>query len=56
MVEDKQVNPIALGYMGVHCVIEDSTFSADEVYVGAGDEIEVFETGIHRWGSTAHDY
>ena len=56
MVEDKQVNPIALGYMGVHCVIEDSTFDDDEVYVEVGDEIEVFETGVHRWGSTAHDY
>ena len=60
MVEDKQVNPIALGYMGMHCVIEDSTFgkgtNEDEVYVEVGDEIEVFETGIHRWGSTAHDY
>jgi uncharacterized protein YcbX len=60
MVEDKQVNPIALGYMGMHCVIEDSTFSkganGDEVYVHVGDEIEVFETGSHRWGSTAHDY
>ncbi|GAB7336286.1 hypothetical protein MBLNU13_g09037t1 [Cladosporium sp. NU13] len=61
MVEDKRVNPIALGYMGMHCVIEDSTFGKgasgdDEVYVQVGDEIEVFETGIHRWGSTAHDY
>ena len=61
MVEDKQVNPIALGYMGMHCVIEDSTFGQDssgdnEVYVEVGDEIEVFETGSHRWGSTAHDY
>ncbi|KAM0711544.1 hypothetical protein Q7P35_000910 [Cladosporium inversicolor] len=60
MVEDKQVNPIALGYMGMHCVIEDSTFGKgandDEVYIEVGDEIEVFETGIHRWGSTAHDY
>jgi uncharacterized protein YcbX len=61
MVEDKQVNPIALGYMGVHCVIEDSTFGNsaggnDEVYVEVGDEVEVFETGTHHWGSTAHDY
>jgi len=61
MVEDKQVNPIALGYMGMHCVIEDSTFGngaseADEVYIEVGDEIEVFETGVHFWGSTAHDY
>jgi hypothetical protein len=61
MVEDKQVNPIALGYMGVHCVIEDSTFGSsaggdDGVYVEVGDEVEVFETGIHHWGSTAHDY
>jgi uncharacterized protein YcbX len=61
MVEDKQVNPIALGYMGVHCVIEDSTFGSsasgeDGVYVEVGDEVEVFETGVHRWGSTAHDY
>jgi uncharacterized protein YcbX len=61
MVEDKQVNPIALGYMGVHCVIEDSSFGnsaggRDEVYVEVGDEVEVFETGIHRWGSTAHAY
>lgn len=60
MVEDKQVNPIALGYMGMHCVIEDSTFgkgaNESEVYVEVGDEIEVFETGIHHWGSTAHDY
>ncbi|KAM0715553.1 hypothetical protein Q7P37_009051 [Cladosporium fusiforme] len=62
MVEDKQVNPIALGYMGVHCVPEDSTFSQSGirngrgVYVEVGDEIEVFETGNHYWGSTAHDY
>lgn len=60
MVEDKQVNPIALGYMGMHCVVEDSTFSKgadeDEVYVQVDDEIEVFETGTHRWGSTAHSY
>lgn len=60
MVEDKQVNPTALGYMGMHCVIEDSTFGKgadeNEVYVQVGDEIEVFETGTHRWGSTAHDY
>ena len=56
MVEDKQVNPIALGYMGMHCVIEDSTFGDEEVYVEVGDEIKIFETGIHRWGSTAQDY
>jgi uncharacterized protein YcbX len=56
MVEEKQVNPIALGYMGVHCVIEDSTFGGGEVYVEIGDEVEVIETGVHRWGSTAHEY
>ena len=60
MVEDKQVNPVALGYMGMHCAVEDSTFGKgandDEVYVEVGDEIEVFDTGIHRWGSTANDY
>lgn len=62
MVEEKQANPIALGYMGVHCVPEDSTFihpeTADDlgVYIEVGDEVEVFETGTHRWGSTAHEY
>lgn len=61
MVEDKQVNPIALGYMGVHCVIEDSSFAqgqggGDQVYVEVGDELEVFETGVHHWGSTARAY
>lgn len=62
MVEEKQVNPIALGYKGIHCVPEDTTFApsavgSDEgVYVEVGDEIEVFETGEHYWGSTAHEY
>lgn len=62
MVEEKQANPIALGYMGVHCVPEDSTFAfAGDgndrgVYVEVGDEVEVFETGNHYWGSTANEY
>lgn len=61
MVEEKEDNPSALGYMGVHCVVEDSSFgrvgdAGGDVYVEVGDEIEVFETGEHRWGSTANDY
>jgi uncharacterized protein YcbX len=61
MVEEKEANPSALGYMGVHCVVEDSSFGQDEgageeAFVEVGDEVEVFETGEHYWGSTAGDY
>jgi uncharacterized protein YcbX len=61
MVEEKEANPSALGYMGVHCVVEDSSFGTgrdggEEAFVEVGDEVEVFETGEHYWGSTAGDY
>jgi len=61
MVEEREANPSALGYMGVHCVVEDISFGkggdgGGEVFVEVGDEIEVFETGEHYWGSTAGDY
>jgi len=47
--------------MGVHCVVEDSSFGKDagageEAFVEVGDEVEVFETGEHYWGCTAGDY
>jgi uncharacterized protein YcbX len=61
MVEEKEANPSALGYMGVHCAVEDSSFgkgrdAGEDVFVEVGDEVEVFETGEHYWGSTAGDY
>jgi uncharacterized protein YcbX len=61
MVEEKGANPAALGYMGVHCVVEDSSFGKEagvggDVFVEVGDEVEVFEKGEHYWGSTAGDY
>ena len=61
MVEEKEANPSALGYMGVHCVVEDSSFgtgagAGEEAYVEVGDEVEVFEMGEHYWGATAGDY
>jgi hypothetical protein len=54
-------NPAALGYLGMHCVPEDSSFEEaiskhTDLYVEVGDEIEIIETGSHLYGSTAHDY
>ncbi|OQV09362.1 MOSC beta barrel domain-containing protein [Cladophialophora immunda] len=54
-------NPAALGYLGMHCVPEDSSLREarhhnGELYVEVGDEIEVLETGSHLYGSTGNDY
>ncbi|KAI1625225.1 hypothetical protein EDD37DRAFT_680404 [Exophiala viscosa] len=54
-------NPAALGYLGMHCVPEDSGFKqamdqGADLYVEVGDEIEVLETGHHLYGSTGNDY
>ncbi|KAK5025345.1 hypothetical protein LTS07_008196 [Exophiala sideris] len=54
-------NPAALGYLGMHCVPEDSGFKeaidqGADLYVEVGDEIEVIETGHHLYGSTGDDY
>ncbi|KAI8304896.1 hypothetical protein K4K59_012567 [Colletotrichum sp. SAR11_240] len=54
-------NPSALGYIGMHCVPEDQDLEEAKeqragLYVEVGDEIEVLETGVHLFGSTAKDY
>ncbi len=54
-------NPAALGYLGMHCVPEDSGFTeavdrGAQLYVEVGDVIEVLETGSHLYGSTGDDY
>ncbi|OAL34073.1 hypothetical protein AYO20_06721 [Fonsecaea nubica] len=54
-------NPAALGYLGMHCVPEDSCLQeardrGSELFVEVGDEIEVLETGSHLYGSTGNDY
>lgn len=54
-------NPAALGYLGMHCVPEDSDLKkavdqGADLYVEVGDEIEVLETGHHLYGSTGNDY
>ncbi|RBR24404.1 uncharacterized protein FIESC28_02894 [Fusarium coffeatum] len=54
-------NPKALGYIGMHCVPEDSCFGEmpgkqEGVYVQVGDEVEVLERGAHLYGSTGNDY
>ncbi|KAK5207139.1 hypothetical protein LTR20_006213 [Exophiala xenobiotica] len=54
-------NPAALGYLGMHCVPEDSGFEeavaqGAQLHVEIGDEIEVLETGSHLYGSTGDDY
>ncbi|CAG7566424.1 unnamed protein product [Fusarium equiseti] len=54
-------NPKALGYIGMHCVPEDSCFGwmpgkHEGVYVQVGDEVEVLERGTHLYGSTGDDY
>ncbi|KAH7205427.1 uncharacterized protein BKA55DRAFT_586776 [Fusarium redolens] len=59
IVEDG--NPKALGYIGMHCVPEDSSLheaaeKTEGLYVQVGDEIEVLERGTHLYGSTGNDY
>ncbi|CAG8298006.1 unnamed protein product [Penicillium salamii] len=54
-------NKSALGYLGMHCVPEDSTLKRAEeqelgLYVEVGDEIEILERGTHLYGSTGNDY
>lgn len=54
-------NNSALGYIGMHCVPEDSSLKEAEeqeadLYVQVGDEIEVLERGEHLYGSTGNDY
>ena len=54
-------NPKALGYIGMHCVPEDSCFEdmpgkQEGVYVQVGDRVEVLERGAHLYGSTGDDY
>ncbi|CAG8060091.1 unnamed protein product [Penicillium olsonii] len=54
-------NRSALGYLGMHCVPEDSSLKTAEeqgqgLYVEVGDEIEVIERGTHLYGSTGDDY
>jgi hypothetical protein len=64
LVEHRTVengNRAALGYLGMHCVPEDLSFKEAEtqgkgLYVEVGDEIEVFERGVHLYGSTGNDY
>ncbi|KAL4726697.1 hypothetical protein ACLX1H_005585 [Fusarium chlamydosporum] len=64
LVEHRTVedgNPRALGYLGMHCVPENSCFAeasekGDGVYVQVGDEVEVLERGAHHYGSTGNDY
>ncbi|KAJ5325356.1 uncharacterized protein N7506_008458 [Penicillium brevicompactum] len=54
-------NKSALGYLGMHCVPEDSSLKAAEeqglgLYVEVGDEIQVIDRGTHLYGSTGDDY
>ncbi|KAI9045966.1 uncharacterized protein KD926_005910 [Aspergillus affinis] len=54
-------NASALGYLGMHCVPEDSGLKEAEkqgrgLVVSVGDEIEVLERGEHLYGSTGSDY
>ncbi|KAL5598270.1 hypothetical protein FOBRF1_012063 [Fusarium oxysporum] len=54
-------NPKALGYIGMHCVPEDSSLQEaaakpEGLYVQVGDEIEILERGTHLYGSTGNDY
>ncbi|CAG8898224.1 unnamed protein product [Penicillium egyptiacum] len=54
-------NKAALGYLGMHCVPEDSSLKSAEnqeagLYIEVGDEIEVLERGSHLYGSTGDDY
>ncbi|KAG7427130.1 hypothetical protein Forpi1262_v011227 [Fusarium oxysporum f. sp. raphani] len=54
-------NPKALGYIGMHCVPEDSSLDeaaekTEGLYVQVGDGIEILERGIHWYGSTGNDY
>ncbi|KIY03661.1 uncharacterized protein Z520_00352 [Fonsecaea multimorphosa CBS 102226] len=64
LVEHRTVedgNPKALGYLGMHCVPEDSSLKeardhSGELCIEVGDEIEVLETGSHLYGSTENDY
>ncbi|KAJ4294314.1 hypothetical protein N0V90_008004 [Kalmusia sp. IMI 367209] len=52
-------NKAALGYLGMHCVPEDSNLeeAAEEgLWVEVGDVIEVLEYGEHLYGSTGNDY
>lgn len=54
-------NKSALGYLGMHCVPEDSSLKTAEeqelgLYVEVGDEIEVLDRGTHLYGSTGDDY
>lgn len=51
----------ALGYMGIHCVPEDSSLKEAKdqntgLYIEVGDTIEVLERGMHIYGSTGNDY
>ncbi|KAL6241785.1 hypothetical protein RBB50_011318 [Rhinocladiella similis] len=57
----ENTNASALGYLGMHCVPEDSTLNEaiDQgagLYIEVGDEIDVLETGTHVYGSTGNDY
>lgn len=55
-------NAAALGYLGMHCVPEDSTLKeavergGAGLYIEVGDEIDILETGTHLYGSTGDDY
>ena len=54
-------NMAALGYLGMHCVPEDSSLKEAKqrnggLFVEVGDEIEVLERGDHYFGATANDY
>jgi hypothetical protein len=54
-------NKAALGYLGMHCVPEDTSLKEAEelgggLFVEVGDEIEVLERGTHLYGSTGDDY
>ena len=54
-------NPAALGFLGMHCVPEDTPLYQARhlgvaLAINVGDEIEVIDTGTHLYGSTGNDY
>lgn len=54
-------NKAALGYLGMHCVPEKSSFDNDpdtnaESFIEVGDTLEIIKVGSHTYGLTGNDY
>jgi uncharacterized protein YcbX len=53
-------NKAALGYLGMHCVPEETSFrdgtDGSESFIEVGDRLEILELGSHTYGSTGNDY